>query len=470
MAKDRFLDGIDEDTKREISGIYEAGKSNLRYPSPFSHFIEYVKSGDKYGVINENVGNQLLTLFYCDPGLFRNGVLDYSRNLQNAIFRFRENKGKVASEGYLKNIRSMYEEFDHLIFYINENGLDYRFLGNDVNSQEIANEVLRVLNIGRDVSRLYSDLIGFYVRLNDSNEIISKFEHLFYKSPEKFLNNLKTLNERSRSELDKNNKRFIESNKERFEDLEGFLNSIQDYGVAYLGRNLTAKEFNLVVKETKKIAKEVFMRYVSSEPILKELNNGKIKVEFNEEEKDYSDGPKHLLENLAKLGYPHELSIDHHTNGIRKYSYELSDIASSLVEFNNGNSNIDLSNEFKNLERIGRCIGSDTVFGVIIVDGKEEPVTYHLSVIYKFLKDRIRSADFNATPREDDKLEMITEEDYERMVEGGVRKEIKEKVKQESSKEFYTETREPLYVREMREKRGHKSQPWWEDPNAKYYD
>lgn len=464
MTKDKFLNGIDVDTQMELSRIYESSKSKVRYPSPFSHFIEYIKSGDKYDTINNEVGNQLLTLFYCDPGLFRNGVLKYSKDLQNAIFKFRESKEKVASEDYLNNIKGMHEEFDHLISYINEKGLDYKFLGNGINLQKITDEALRVLNIGRDVSRLYSDLIGFYIRLNDSNEAVSKFEHLFYKSPERFLDNLKRLNERSRTELSRHNKKFIESNKDRFEDLEGFLNGLQSYGAAYLGRNLTAKEFETIVRETKKITKEVFMEYNSLNPTLKEVKSGnlKIKVEFNEEKENYSDGPDRLLENLLKLGYPYELKIDRPTGGVKKYAYELSEIANSLIDFDNGNPNINLSNEFKNLENVGRRIGSDTVFGVVIVDGKEEPINYHLSVIYKFLKDKIRCVDFNATPREEDKLEMITEEEYEKLVEGGDNgKSFSDGVEQKSNGEFYVETREPLYTKGKENKKEDKHQSWW---------
>ena len=469
--KDNFAtEGVDEDTRQEISEIQKGtGEYKLIYPSPFRELFEYCKANPKYETIEEKVGGSLLTLIYCDPELVRKGVLAYSRDLQNAIFKLRENEKKVSLD-YVASIEGMNQQFNHLINYIRNNGLDSTLL-NGANIQQTIEKMLDTLAIAHDVSRLYLNFVGFYINLNNSNKFTSKYERMFYESPERFIESLKDLTKRSKLELEKGNERFLKTNKHAFERLKGFLDAMPDYGSAFLGRNLSAKEFNTIIKEVKEITVDVINRCNSLFPAVKEIN-GKSKnicVEFKEE-KDYPEAPRQLLETLVKLNYPQRIEFEKHTTqGLRMYAYRLYNIASSLADFKRGNADVDLTSQFSTVKDIEHALNSDTLFGRVSVNGKLDPkaISYHLGLVCKFLREEIKKADSDALPRNEDKLELISEEVYEKMIEDiPLKKEIKdtsEKPQADSESEEFKEfsTVRTLLAKKEDKKTEDKNKPWY---------
>ena len=89
--------GLGSDLEKEIRDIQTASAGDINnYPSSFRAILQYYRgdpgSSSKYGEIEDLKGNSLLTLYYFNPLLFKNTIMEYADGLQNQIFKLREKK------------------------------------------------------------------------------------------------------------------------------------------------------------------------------------------------------------------------------------------------------------------------------------------------------------------------------------------------------------------------------------------
>lgn len=418
----RFL-GLDPSLEKELLGIQQESSGDvLNYPSPFKERFSSCRQEAMYWGIEDRAGNSLLTIYYFDPKEFAKTILKYSKNLQKAVFKLRDpREKKVVSREYWKNIEAMRQKFESLHDYVEKNGLDTVLLGN-AGPEEIKSkkkEVLHYLEIGRDVSKLYSDFIRYYINLQDPGVPLTEHEHHFYRKPEDFMAYLKNFIMKAKKVLEDRNGEIKNINRQKIESLRIFLKALPRYGVAYLGRELKGKEMSVVVEDTLHSIEDLLKKYCSIVPVeLKVAMNGKngkgeVRVPHTQDV-DYPEAAKNLEGILKKIEYPDDIRFEGMERQTRLYANRLYRAAEALSKFENGFLAVDLGGSYEDITRIEKEIDMGTLTGRVYIGGRQDPATMksHIGKICRFLNERIKKVDPRASPRGADSIEMMSEEEY----------------------------------------------------------